>query len=598
MQGGLIMDNIGTGQRGRVANMFSLVKTIKKHYSKMAFAAFCGVIKHLSTIGAAALCAYIVGLAAQGELLNVAGKLFKALGILVVLTALSNFGESFTAHDVAYRILAEFRIRLYSAVERVCPAILLNMRSGQLASTLMSDVEILEWFFAHTFTNVFVMVIVDAIILIYLGSLHWLLALIILAFQAVTLIIPFLMKKKADEQGKAVRDSLADANAVTVEGVHGMKEILTLNYKDRYREKNERYMKSLYNAQLAYGKRLGTEGSLMEIAVGLAMLTTKLATIYMVFGDLLPFELYTTIVVLSVLCFNPIIEISSMARNFGIITAAADRVYRVLETEPLVKDKGKDIDTGNLNMDVSFENVSFSYRTDKANAVENISFKIEKGETLALVGHSGAGKTTCANLLLRYWDVDKGSIKIGGTDIRDMSLKNIRGISSAVLQDVYLFNIPIKENIRLGNVNASDEDVICAAKKACAHEFIMSLPDGYDTNVGERGANLSGGQRQRIAIARAILKNSPILILDEAVSNLDTENERDIQQALKEISRNRTTLVIAHRLSTIMAADKLIVLDNEKIVQAGTHAELIEQAGLYKTLVEAQLEKETVNYAV
>ena len=589
------MENIAYEHRGRVANMFSLIKTIKKHYSKMAFAAFCGVIKHLSTIGAAALCAYIVGLAAQGALLEVAGKLFTALGILVVLTALSNFGESFTAHEVAYRILVEFRIRLYSAVEKVCPAILLDMRSGQLASTLMSDVEVLEWFFAHTFSNIFVMVIVDIIILLYLGSLHWLLPLIILAFQIITLIIPFLMKSKADEQGRAVRDGLADANAVTVEGVHGMKEILTLNYKDLYREKNARYMKTLYNAQYAYGKRLGTEGALMEIAVGLAMLTTKLATIYMVFGNLLPFELYTTIVVLSVLCFNPIIEISSMARNFGIITAAADRVYRVLDAEPLVKDEGKDVDTEKLDMDVSFENVSFRYHVNSANAVDNISFNINQGETLALVGHSGAGKTTCANLLLRYWDVNEGSIKIGGTDLRDMSIKNIRGLASAVLQDVYLFNIPIKENIRLGNVNASDEDVILAAKKACAHDFIMSLPDGYDTNVGERGANLSGGQRQRVAIARAILKNSPILILDEAVSNLDTENERDIQQALKEIAKDRTTLVIAHRLSTIMAADKLIVLDNGKIVQAGTHAELIEENGLYKTLIEAQLEKETVN---
>lgn len=589
------MNNNKSEQRGRTANLFRLVKTIKKHYLKMGFAAFCGVVKHLSTIGAATLCAYIVGLAAQERLLDVAGKLFLILGILVVIMALSNFGESFTAHDVAYRILAEFRIRLYSAVERVCPSILLDMRSGQLASTLMSDVEVLEWFFAHTFSNVFVMVIVDAIILVYLGSLHWLLAVIILAFQIITLVIPFFMKKKADEQGAALRDRLADANAVTVEGVHGMKEILTLNYKDAYRKKNEQYMGDLYTAQLAYGKRLGTEGSLMEIAVGLAMLTAKLATIYMVFGNLLPYELYTTVVVLSVLCFNPIIEISGMARNFGIITAAADRVYRVMEAEPLVYDSGKQINTDEIGKDVSFENVSFRYHEDAKNAVENISFTIDKGETVALVGHSGAGKTTCANLLLRYWDVDEGGIKIGGVDIRDMSLSNVRSITSAVLQDVYLFNISIKENIRLGNVQASDEDVIRAAKQACADDFIVALPDGYDTNVGERGANLSGGQRQRIAIARAILKNSPILILDEAVSNLDTENERDIQRALRDVARDRTTLVIAHRLSTIMAADKLVVLDNGRIVQCGTHSELIEQGGLYRTLVEAQMEKERVD---
>ena len=224
-------------------------------------------------------------------------------------------------------------------------------------------------------------------------------------------------------------------------------------------------------------------------------------------------------------------------------------------------------------------------------AVEDVSFSIRKGETLALVGHSGAGKTTCANLLLRYWDVDSGSITVGGVDLRDMSLNNVRDLVSAVLQDVYLFNIPIKENIRLGSPEATDEDIVRAAKLACAHDFIMSLPDGYDTNVGERGANISGGQRQRIAIARAILKDSPILILDEAVSNLDTENEKEIQQALKEVSKDRTTLVIAHRLSTIMSADKILVLDKGKVVQSGTHEELIRQEGIYRTLVSAQMDQ-------
>lgn len=578
-------------QRGRVRNMLSLVGTIKNHHGKMIFAAASGVVKHLSTIGSAALGAYIVGLAAKGELLPVARPLFIILGILVVLTGFSYFGESFTAHDVAYRILAEFRIKLYDCVERVCPAILLDMRSGQLASTLMSDVEILEWFFAHTFSSVFVMLIVDLIILVYFATLHWLLAVIILFFQILTIVIPFILRKKADAQGKILRDSLADANAVTVEGVHGLKEILTLNYRDRYGVKNEFYMGRLYRAQQNYGRRVGTESAVTEIVIGIAMLVAKLATIYMVFGDMLPFELYTTIVILAVLCFNPIIEISTMARNFGIITAAADRVYRVMEAEPLVKDTGKEIDLDSIDKTVRFDHVSFRYKETADNAVEDVSFSIRKGETLALVGHSGAGKTTCANLLLRYWDVDSGSITVGGVDLRDMSLNNVRDLVSAVLQDVYLFNIPIKENIRLGSPEATDEDIVRAAKLACAHDFIMSLPDGYDTNVGERGANISGGQRQRIAIARAILKDSPILILDEAVSNLDTENEKEIQQALKEVSKDRTTLVIAHRLSTIMSADKILVLDRGKVVQSGTHEELIRQEGIYRTLVSAQMDQ-------
>ncbi|MGM9534052.1 MAG: ABC transporter ATP-binding protein, partial [Intestinibacter sp.] len=314
-------------------------------------------------------------------------------------------------------------------------------------------------------------------------------------------------------------------------------------------------------------------------------------SIWLVFTGQLEFEWYSTIVILSVLTFNPIMEISNMARNFGLIVAASNRVFKVLESEPLVKDTGKDVDIDTLSKDVSFENVSFKYRDDLDYAIKDVSFDIKPGEMVALVGHSGAGKSTCINLLLRYWDVNEGSIKIGGKDLRELSLDNIRNLTSAVLQDVYLFNISIKENIRLGNLNATDEEVISAAKQAFAHDFIMDLPDGYDTNVGERGTQLSGGQRQRIAIARALLKNSPILILDEAVSSLDTENEKKIQESLDKIYKDRTTLVVAHRLSTIMSADKLVVIDDGKVIQVGSHDELIKQDGFYKQLVSSQFTK-------
>nr|MDA3937053.1 ATP-binding cassette domain-containing protein [Actinomycetota bacterium] len=241
-------------------------------------------------------------------------------------------------------------------------------------------------------------------------------------------------------------------------------------------------------------------------------------------------------------------------------------------------------DMKDLGFDIEFSDVSFSYGDNGDDALKGVSFKVHTGETVALVGHSGAGKSTCINLLLRFWDVRTGEIRIGSRNIKNVSLESLRNTTSAVLQEVYLFNTTIRENIKLGSPNASDKEVEVAARHALAHEFISALPDGYDTITGEKGAQLSGGQRQRIAIARAILRDAPILVLDEAVSNLDTENEHDIQRALKHLRKGRTTLVIAHRLSTILSADRLVVLDRGRVAEAGAHEELVNRDGVYREL--------------
>lgn len=578
-------------EKTRIQNVLRLSKRLKPYRARIAGAVASGVGHQLSIVAVSAVCAYLTGLAIEGKLLERMPAMAALLAAIVAARVFFYFIEMWLAHDVAFKVLADFRIRLFNAIERVSPAILLNMRSGQLASTLMSDVELLEWFFAHSFGSILVAVIAPLVLMVCLGFLYPVLPLLLIFFLIILVWIPVWMKKKADTQGRQVREQLGDANAVTMEGVQGMKEILSLNYLKAYQKKNEAYMSRFYASQLVYGKRLGTEGALLQGVLGVSMLCITAVAAGLVLNGKIGFAWYPVVVILSGMVLGPVVEVCNTARNFGLIFAAADRVYRVLEAEPQVKDCGKEVDTDGLSPIVTYDRVSFRYQEDLENAVEHVSFTVNPGETVALVGASGAGKSTCMNLLLRYWDVEEGSIKIGGCDLRDMTLKNLRELTSVVLQDVYLFRDTIRENIRLGKPEATDDEVEQAARMALAHEFIMELPKGYDTIAGESGLKLSGGQRQRIAIARALLKSSPILILDEAVSNLDTENEKEIQESIRISSSRKTTIIVAHRLSTIRSADKIVVLKSGHVVQTGTYKELAQVQGLFRELISAQISR-------
>ncbi len=569
--------------------MLKVMQHLHMYYGKLAAAVLCGVGQHLSNITVTCIGAYMVGLAAQGALMEQVKSLAILMGVMIVLRVVLSYGESLLNHDVAFHILADFRIKLFLALDMVSPKLLLDMRSGQLASVLMSDVEVLEWFFAHTFGSVIVGIVVPVITLVIMGSMCWYLPFVVLPFIILMAVIPFLMRKKADAQGKVVRETLADANSVAVEGIHGMKEILSLNYRKAYKQKNHDYMQHVYKAQWEYGKRLGIEGGLLLTCTGIAMIGVMAAAITTILQGGMDRALYPVVIILAGMTFNPVLEICNMARNFGLILAASNRVFAVLEAKPQVEDTGRDMDIHQLTPDIIFDQVTFRYKEDLEAAIQDVSFYVKSGQTVALVGHSGAGKSTCINLLLRYWDTSEGTVKIGGYDVRDMSLKTLHSMISAVLQEVYLFNISIRENIRLGRMDATDEEVEAAAKAARAHDFILQLPEGYDSKAGERGLSLSGGQRQRIALARAFLKDAPILILDEAVSSLDSENENEIQKALKDMSDTKTILTVAHRLSTIRKADYLLVMKDGSLVQSGTHEELITQEGYYRELVQGQL---------
>jgi ATP-binding cassette, subfamily C, bacterial CydC len=292
--------------------------------------------------------------------------------------------------------------------------------------------------------------------------------------------------------------------------------------------------------------------------------------------------------VLAATTFQPVIAVTEAARDLNLVLAAAARIDALLSAPAPVVDRVSHGPERPIEPRVRFADVRFRYAPELPHAVSGVSLEIAPGETVALVGHSGAGKSTCAQLLLRMWDVCEGAITIGGHDLRDFPQEDLRQLLTLVPQDAYLFNISLRENIRLGRPDASDDDVRAAARAALADEFISALPDGYDSVAGELGARLSGGQRQRIAIARALLKDAPILVMDEAVANLDAASEQEVTAAMAAARHGRTTLVIAHRLSTIRSADRIVVLDHGRVLEAGTQGALASH-GAYRRLVAAQM---------
>ena len=575
--------------KGRMASVYRMLGHLKPYRLKVASAILTGILKEVFIISAVGICAYMSAYVAKGNQFTSYTWMW-ILAVVVVGRAVFAYLESYLSHDVAYHILVDFRVKLYQSFATICPDILLSQRSGQISTTLMNDVEVLEWFYAHTAG----LVIVDSVVLlaltVFLGSLHWSLAVLLLICTAILLVIPFIMRGKADEQGKESRFRLGEANSVTLEGINGMNELLTLNGVDSYKKKNRKFMDALIDIQVKYAKRMGTEGGMLQVVSGLAAVAINLCGIYLVFQGKLTMEWYAVVGTTVWLVFNPILELCNMARNFGIIFAASARIDNILESDPIVEDKGQDISLENLKPDVTFDHVTYRYANTTEDVLHDVSFHVERGKVVALVGESGAGKTTCMNLLSRMWDVQGGSIRIGGMDIREMKLNNLHDLVSVVPQDVYLFNISMKENIRLGRPDATDEEVEQAAKMAMVHDFIQSLPEGYDTVAGERGLQMSGGQRQRIAIARALLKDTPILVMDEAVSNLDTKTDMEIQKTIRSLADKKTIILVAHRLSTILEADNLVVMNKGNVVQKGTHKELLSAPGYYKELMKAQVQ--------
>ena len=567
---------------GWAATLRTLLRFVWPWRVKLTLTVLCGVGRVLSFIGVGVLGALVVAGVASGR--PVVGL---TIGLLIAapIAATLHWLESGMAHDMAYRMLAEMRIALFAKLERLAPAYLLYRRSGDLVTLATQDVEMVEYFYAHTVAPAFVAVLIPASVLALLAWAAWPLALVLLPFLAWAGLTPVFARGKIDRLGGEARAALGQLGAHLTETIQGLAELAAFQATGRRRTVFLADLASYQQRRSALLDDLSRQSAALEIATGLGGLAVALLGTVLASHGWFAHEWLPLLVLVAVAAFMPVAEIGQVARQLA-DTIASTRRLHVVETET------EAVTDGDLpvpaNPQVQLDAVSFAYPGRSAPALDRVSFAVRPGSTVALVGASGAGKSTVANLLLRFWDPQQGTITLGGTDLRRLRLADLRDHIALVAQDTYLFNDTLEANIRLAGRDVSDADVRRALDRAALSEFVDRLPDGLATRVGERGVQLSGGQRQRVAIARAFLKDAPILIMDEATSHLDTISEQQIRAALDELMAERTSIIIAHRLSTIQNADTILVMDHGRVIEAGSHAELLAARGAYARLVAHQ----------
>ena len=488
---------------------------------------------------------------------------------------------SYQGHMMGAYMERDMRQQLFDHYERLSFSYYDQNNSGQMVSKLVSDLFDISEFAHHGPENLFISLIKIIGSFVFLFLINWKLAIPLLVIVAIMLFFSYGQNKKMQATFMDNRRKIGNLNSSLQDTLAGIRVVQSFANEDIEREKFKKSNQGFLSSKNANYRCMGsfTGGNLffqgMMYLMTLVFGGWLIAHGQMESADLAMYALYIGIFISPI---QILVELTEMMQK-GL--SGFRRFLDVVETEPEIVDAEDAEPLENIKGHVRYEHVSFHYNDDDSLVLDDVSFDIQAGKSIALVGASGSGKTTICSLLPRFYDVSEGRITIDGKDVRKLTLQSLREQIGLVQQDVYLFCGSIRENIAYGRPDASMEEIIEAAKKANIHEFIMELPDGYETFVGERGTRLSGGQKQRISIARVFLKNPPILILDEATSALDNESERFIQQSLEELAKDRTTITIAHRLSTIRNADEILVVAENGIVECGTHDELLEKGGIY-----------------
>ena len=633
------------------AGAFSeLLRHVVPWRAKFSLVLVFGIVRVAALIGVGVASALAVAAVKNGD--PYAHYLI-TLAVIAPLAGVLHWLESWFAHDMAFRMLAEMRIALYEKLDRLAPAYLVRRRTGDLVGMATHDVELVEYFFAHTVAPFFVAVLVPAVVIGTLAWFGWPMAIALIPFLAVVALSPFFARHRIDALGSRAREAFGDLNAHAVDTIQGLSEILAFQRAGtrtaEFVERIERHT----GLRLPFFSDLAKQTAILEAATGLGGLVVIVTGAHLTDTGALEPAMLPMLALLAMSAFLPVSEIAHIGRQLADTLGATRRLYAVHNEVEVVRDgpgvRGEPPDenvvarttaapgpetavprspngagrddwarpaaqgdtvlrpvnnqpvaesplSGGVDaprrpggIEIEMRDVEFSYFGNRRLALDRATFTVPAGSTLALVGPSGAGKTTAAHLLMRFWDPGAGVIRLDGHDLREFRLDDLRERIALVSQDTFLFNETLRSNILLARPDAPGEALEDAVRRASLDAFVEALPDGLETRVGERGVRLSGGQRQRVAIARAFLKDAPVLILDEATSHLDAVNEQAVRRSLEELMSERTTIVIAHRLSTVRNADRIVVLDAGRTEEAGSHDELVAAGGLYSRLVGSQM---------
>jgi ATP-binding cassette subfamily C protein CydCD len=506
--------------------------------------------------------------------------------------AVFRYTERLVSHNVTFRLLARLRVWFYTKLEPLAPARLMEYRAGDLLARIVGDIETLENFYVRVVSPPLVALLTGIGVAIFLVSFYPLLATVLIGFFiGIGFLLPLSSLILGRKPGKALVSLRADLNTRLVDGIQGLADILAYGRADEHATQIARTGQEYGLAQKRMAHISGFHSSLTILLTNLGLWLVVYLTIPQVTDGHIAGPMLASLALLTLASFEAVNPLSQAAQMWESVRAAAGRLFEIVDTKPIVEDRGEKKNEGGekeLLPTLELSHVSFSYSTQAIPAIQDISFKLKAGKSLAIVGPSGAGKSTLVNLLLRFWEYSSGDIRLGGESLHGLEQDEVRARCAVVSQSSYLFNTSVRENLRLACPSASQEEIKNAAKQAQIHEFILELPKGYDTFIGEQGTRLSGGERQRLAIARALLKDAPILILDEPTANLDPITEKQVLATLFGVMKSKTSLLITHRLVGLENVDKILVMEHGQIVERGTQAELLERGGTFRRLWELQ----------